>query len=551
MHQRFYGTYAILRLNLPARRQILYFRSDWMEHPHFIIAFTGNEQNGKEVLFKKLTARKGSVKPSCMRDMSCPHGGFTYDSCCYTAVNLPGILSLCAPSQEANLTASYLCSGNPDAILVTGRALHLEPLLGLLKEILSFEPVRDSSIPIVLCVSRCEEARRQGIRIDFSLLHDVLQIPVVPLHGYGKEQMDDLKAALHYALQPHHRHDFHYDCLDFSPCCLAHACMLAEISPPHGRQWYISPETGWTRRMCETLLVLLLFGCTAWLSVRLTDCLWPLFSEAEFILWAWAKWLKMPAWLISPIIHGAFRAASYAILVMLAPLFLLFPLLGLLGRSARFPWAIYLSDLLTEFFTEKPCNTPRHYKPRGIFSTLCSCTAAHTIPILDRAAAAAVPSGILIWFLGSIAYVGPETGYGALLSSGIAGGNMLEAVILFLDHPASLLGLDGAILAAFVLGIFSHGMALPAMMMIYLQTGGVPSPSSPFLLGQLLANHGWTWRTALCVCLLALTRFPSLTACLKLSKRPGPAYFFLGRLLVFILGIILCSLIAMTGRASG
>lgn len=70
MHQRFCGTYAILRLNLPAHRQSLYFRSDWMEHPHFIIAFTGNEQTGKEVLFKKLTAQKGSVKPSRMR--TCP-----------------------------------------------------------------------------------------------------------------------------------------------------------------------------------------------------------------------------------------------------------------------------------------------------------------------------------------------------------------------------------------------------------------------------------------------------------------------------------------------
>ena len=125
----------------------LYFRSDWMEHPHFVIAFTGNEQTGKEVLFKKLTAQKGSVKPSCIRDMSCPHGDFLYDSRCYKAVNLPGILSLSSPSKEANCTATYLCSGNPDAILVIGHALHLEILLGLLKEILSLGPVRDSSIP--------------------------------------------------------------------------------------------------------------------------------------------------------------------------------------------------------------------------------------------------------------------------------------------------------------------------------------------------------------------------------------------------------------------
>ena len=523
-----------------------------MEHPHFIIAFTGNEQTGKEVLFKKLTAQKGSVKPSCMRDMSCPHGDFSYDSRRYKAVNLPGVLSLSSPSEEASCTASYLCSGHPDAILVIGHALHLEILLGLLKEILSLGPVRDSSIPVVLCVSRCEEARRQGIRIDFSLLHDVLQIPVVPLHGYGREQMDDLKAALHYALQPHHRHDFLYDCLDFSPCRLAHECMMPEISPSQGKKRNISPEAGWIRRICEALLLLLLIGLTACLSIRLTDCLWPLFFETETVLWAWAEWFGIPAWLAAPMVHGAFRAVSCTILVMLPMLFLLFPLLGLLGRSACFPWAVYLSDLLTEFFIEKPCNTASHYKSYGIFSTLFSSTADHTIPVLDMAAAAAVPSGILIWFLGSMAYAGPETGYGTLLFSDIAGGNLLTAITHFLEHPARLLGLDGTILAAFILGIFSHGMALPAMMMIYLKTGGIPSPSSPFILGQVLANHGWTWRTALCTCLMALTRFPSITVCLKMRRRPGHTpYFFWGRLLVFILGITLCFLIALTGRISG
>lgn len=72
------------------------------------------------------------------------------------------------------------------------------------------------------------------------------------------------------------------------------------------------------------------------------------------------------------------------------------------------------------------------------------------------------------------------------------------------------------------------------------------------VLGQLMANHGWTWRTALCTCLMALTRFPSLTACLKLRRKPGRSLYFLsGRLLVFILGIILCFLVALTGKVSG
>ena len=101
-----------------------------------------------------------------------------------------------------------------------------------------------------------------------------------------------------------------------------------------------------------------------------------------------------------------------------------------------------------------------------------------------------------------MAYVGPATDSSAFLSPGMDGGSLLEAIIRFFDHPARLICLDGTILTAFILGIFSHGMALPAMMMIYLKTGGIPSPSSPFILGQLMANHGWTWRTALCLSLI-------------------------------------------------
>ena len=178
-------------------------------------------------------------------------------------------------------------------------------------------------------------------------------------------------------------------------------------------------------------------------------------------------------------------------------------------------------------FIEKPCNTASHYKSYGIFSTLFSSTADHTIPVLDMAAAAAVPSGILIWFLGSMAYAGPETGYGALLYSDIAGGNLLAAIIHFLEHPARLLDWTAPywLLLSWVFfpwnGASRHDDDIS-------ENRRRPFPSSPFILGQVLASHGWTWRTALCTCLMALTRFPSITVCLKMRRRPGHTPYFFG-----------------------
>lgn len=115
------------------------------------------------------------------------------------------------------------------------------------------------------------------------------------------------------------------------------------------------------------------------------------------------------------------------------------PSVGIVGKKRLFSLGRIPVRPDNGVFIEKPCNTVRRYKSYGIFSTLFSCTADHTIPILDRAAAAAVPTGILIWFLGSMAYVGPATDSSAFLSPGMDGGSLLEAIIRFLIiRPVSL-----------------------------------------------------------------------------------------------------------------
>ena len=72
--------------------------------------------------------------------------------------------------------------------------------------------------------------------IDYNLLEDVLQIPVIPCCARRRSHLDDIKAAIHYAAKPGNRKAFCYDCLDFSPKKLAAECICASSDTDGARR---------------------------------------------------------------------------------------------------------------------------------------------------------------------------------------------------------------------------------------------------------------------------------------------------------------------------
>ena len=92
------------------------------------------------------------------------------------------------------------------------------------------------NIPVILCVNFCDEALRTGLVIDYNLLEDVLQIPVIPCCARRRSHLDDIKAAIHYAAKPGNRKAFCYDCLDFSPKKLAAECICASSDTDGARR---------------------------------------------------------------------------------------------------------------------------------------------------------------------------------------------------------------------------------------------------------------------------------------------------------------------------
>lgn len=126
-----------------------------------------------------------------------------------------------------------------------------------------------------------------------------------------------------------------------------------------------------------------------------------------------------------------------------------------------------------------------------------------TVFVLGRAVAAAVPTGILIWGMANIT---------------IDGSTLLSICSGFLDPFAKLLGLDGVILLAFILGFPANEIVIPIIIMSYMATGTIEDYESLASLKELLVNNGWTWVTAVSTMLFSLLHWPCSTTLMTIKK---------------------------------
>lgn len=154
-----------------------------------------------------------------------------------------------------------------------------------------------------------------------------------------------------------------------------------------------------------------------------------------------------------------------------------------------------------------------------------------TVFVLARACTAAAPCGLIIWLLANIS-VGDAT-----LLAHIAG---------LLDAPGKLMGLDGTILLAFILGFPANEIVVPIIIMTYLAQGSLVELSDTKELFALFSENGWTMTTAVCMIIFTLFHFPCATTCMTIKKETGSfKWTALSFILPTLTGIVLC--IAVNG----
>ena len=154
-----------------------------------------------------------------------------------------------------------------------------------------------------------------------------------------------------------------------------------------------------------------------------------------------------------------------------------------------------------------------------------------TIFVLGRAISVSVPAGALIWLLQNIT---------------IADSTLLSMFSSLLEPLGSIMGLSGAILAAFLLGIPANDIVIPILLMYYSQSGMLVESSGIVELGEILRNNGWTIITALCAILFSLNHFPCATTLWTIAKETKSVkWTTVSFLLPTLVGVVICVLINM------
>ena len=158
-----------------------------------------------------------------------------------------------------------------------------------------------------------------------------------------------------------------------------------------------------------------------------------------------------------------------------------------------------------------------------------------TLFVLGRAAAVAVPAGLIIWLMANVT-VNDVT--------------LLSHCAAFLDPFARFLGMDGIILMAFILGLPANEIVVPIIIMGYMAQGSIIEFDDLEQMRQLFVDNGWNFITAVCVMLFSLMHWPCSTTLITIKKETGSLkWTVIAALIPTVVGMAACALFANIARA--
>lgn len=217
--------------------------------------------------------------------------------------------------------------------------------------------------------------------------------------------------------------------------------------------------------------------------------------------------------------YGDFLKVFILTLVILLGVFMTFIVSKILSKTI-------LKGTPSSFTLELP-----PYRKPQILKVIIHSIFDKTLHILGRAVIVAIPAGIIIWLLANIQFNNVS---------------LLSHFSSLLDPIGKLIGLDGVILASFILGFPANEIVIPIMIMSYMSLGNIVDFSNLNELKILLTNNGWTLLTAINTIIFTLLHFPCSTTCLTIKKEAGSwKWVGLSIILPLICGMLLCLLVTI------
>lgn len=227
---------------------------------------------------------------------------------------------------------------------------------------------------------------------------------------------------------------------------------------------------------------------------------------------------------ISSIFIGAYFANFSSFVSAIVVLVIILLGIGMTLLASKFLSKTVLKNMPSTFILELP-----PYRKPQFSKVLVRSILDRTIFVLGRAVSVAAPTGLVIWIFSNIC---------------IGNISILSYVANFLDPFAKLMGLDGYILTAFILGLPANEIVLPIILMCYMQAGSLVDMSSISSIFEILSANGWTIVTAINVMIFSLMHFPCATTLLTIKKETKSwKWTLLSFAIPTVIGIILCMVV--------
>jgi len=172
----------------------------------FQIGLVGNPNSGKTTVFNGLTGARqrignwpGVTVEKKEGELRLPGGGEV------TLVDLPGVYSLTAASEDERVTLSYVMSGDADLFINVVDATNLERNLYLTMLLLELK------VPVVVVVTMMDLAQARKIAIDVGHLERHLGCPVIGVNALCKADIQTLLRKLEASVARPIQSSFHVE----------------------------------------------------------------------------------------------------------------------------------------------------------------------------------------------------------------------------------------------------------------------------------------------------------------------------------------------------
>ncbi len=169
------------------------------------------------------------------------------------------------------------------------------------------------------------------------------------------------------------------------------------------------------------------------------------------------------------------------------------------------------------------------YRVPQIKKTVVRSLFDRTLKVALRAVYVAAPAGVIIFIVSNVS---------------INGTTILKIASDALDPLGSLMGLDGVILLAFLLGFPANETVIPIMLMAYMSSTTLVGTDNSAMIKETLLLNGWNITTVISFIVFTMFHFPCSTTTLTIHKETNSMKMTaLSVLLPTAVGIICCIIV--------